>query len=181
MLQIIHIGSNHWAAISTIGCTEGTVKLYDSLYSSIGSETITIIASLFRFLTQSFTVKVMNVVRQVGSQDCGLYAISFITSLAHEEDPTIIKYEQQEMRDHLLKCFDKKELFPFPSKRRKVLSSVLKSETFNIYCSCRLTEKGDMICCDSCNEWFHQSCIHVDTSINIDNDWFCAKCSLTCT
>lgn len=178
VLQIIHIGSNHWAVISTIGCTEGTVKLYDSLYTSIGSETITIIASLFRFLTPSFTVKVMNVGRQVGFQDCGLYAISFVTSLAYEEDPTIIKYEQEEMRDHLLECFDKKELLPFPSKkRRKVLKSELKSETFKIFCSCRLPEKGQMICCDSCNEWFHQSCIETSIDNLDDDDWFCAKCS----
>uniref|UniRef100_A0A1X7VA30 Ubiquitin-like protease family profile domain-containing protein n=1 Tax=Amphimedon queenslandica TaxID=400682 RepID=A0A1X7VA30_AMPQE len=118
MLQIIHIGSNHWAIIFTIGSTEETVKLYDSLYTSIGSETITIIASLFRFPTPSFTVEVMNEGRQVGFQDCGLYAISFVTSLAYGEDPTIIKYEDQEMRNHLLECFEIKELSPFPSKKR---------------------------------------------------------------
>ena len=45
--------------------------------SSVGSETINTIAPLFRFQTPTFTIKVMNVARQVGSQDCALFAIDF--------------------------------------------------------------------------------------------------------
>ena len=102
------------------------------MYSSLSSGTIKTIASLFRFQSPRFTVKVKNVARQVGSQDCALYAIAVMTSLSYNEDPTIIKYLQEEMRDHLIKCFEKKELIPFPSKKRKVLKSEEKSETFNI-------------------------------------------------
>ena len=91
VLQIINISQNHWVLVSTMGCKEDTIKLYDSLCNStIGSETINIIASLFRFKTQSFTVKVMDIARQVGLQDCGLYAIAFMISLSHKEDPTVI-------------------------------------------------------------------------------------------
>lgn len=177
VLQIIN-SNNHWALISTMGCTNDTVKLYDSLYSSLSSGTIKTIASLFRFQSPTFTVKVMNVLnvaQQVGSQDFALYAIAFMTSLSYNEDPTIIKYLQEEMRDHLIKCFEKKELIPFPSKKRKVLKSEEQSETFNIYCTCWLPEDvDDMICCDKCDKWYHQSCI--EAVVDKDSYWFCRKC-----
>lgn len=63
ILQIINVNNNHWALISTFGCTDSTVKLYDSIS---GSEIINVIASVFRFQTQSFTVKVKNVAGLVG-------------------------------------------------------------------------------------------------------------------
>ena len=34
-VQIIHVGGNHWCALSTLGCNEGEVKVYDSLYPSV--------------------------------------------------------------------------------------------------------------------------------------------------
>lgn len=63
VLQIVNINNNHWSLITTLGCVNSTVKIYDSLSGSIGSGTINIIASLFRFQTTTLTVKVMNVAR----------------------------------------------------------------------------------------------------------------------
>ncbi len=37
----------------------------------------------------------MNVGKQAGSQDCGLYAIAFMTSLAHRHNPTSELYQQE--------------------------------------------------------------------------------------
>ena len=33
VLQILHVGGNHWVVASNIRCTTGEVNLYDSLHS----------------------------------------------------------------------------------------------------------------------------------------------------
>jgi len=33
-VQIIHVQPQHWAVISTKGCPDGTVELYDSVYNT---------------------------------------------------------------------------------------------------------------------------------------------------
>jgi hypothetical protein len=121
----------------------------------------------------------MNVARQVGSQDCAVFAIAFMTSLAYDEDATTVKFKQEKMRDHLISCFENNSLTPFPSTKRKVLNNENKTERIDIYCTCRLPSTGSMICCDSCHEWYHQSCIDPAVNIeqvDIEDDWFCANC-----
>jgi hypothetical protein len=177
-IQIINISGSHWAVLSTVGCSKSMVNLYDSLYSSISSDTIKIIAHLFQFESENFSVSMMNVHKQVGTQDCALFAIAYMTSIAYSQDPTTVTYDQDEMRSHILNCFEKKNLLPFPSKerRRKLSSNVLKTETFKIYCYCRLPDDGSkMVCCDKCEQWHHISCTDFDESNS--NAWFCKICT----
>lgn len=95
-------------------------KPLDELSGSIGFQTIDTVASLFRFDAPMFSINSMNVVRQTGTKDCALYAIAYLMSLAHGEEPATYTYKQEEMRDHLLACFERKEITSFPSKNRKV-------------------------------------------------------------
>ena len=63
------------------------MKYYDSMVTtSLSSKTIQIIANLLRFPSSTFLIKVMNVGKQVGTQDCALFSIGFLTSLAHDEE-----------------------------------------------------------------------------------------------
>lgn len=73
---------------------------------------------MLHFETTEFTVKVMHVARQHGTQDSALFAIAFMTSLAHGEEPTEKKYKQ-EMRAHLVTYFGKNEMSTFPALIRK--------------------------------------------------------------
>ena len=34
-IQILHTGNSHWVCVSSIGCPEGQINLYDSLYNNI--------------------------------------------------------------------------------------------------------------------------------------------------
>ena len=43
-VQIIHVKNNHWCVVSTVGCENEAVNVYDSLYSSVSSKTIHLIA-----------------------------------------------------------------------------------------------------------------------------------------
>ena len=57
-VQIIHVINNHCCVVSTVGCENGAVNVYNSLYSSVSSKTIHFIAS-------------MTYSSKVGSQDDG--------------------------------------------------------------------------------------------------------------
>lgn len=54
--------------------------------------------------------------------ECALYATAYMTSIANGEEPAVLSYDQEEMRDHLTSCFNNKEMTLFPSKWRKVKS-----------------------------------------------------------
>lgn len=36
-IQILHTGDKHWVCIASVGCGDGTVNLYDSLYHLMAS------------------------------------------------------------------------------------------------------------------------------------------------
>ena len=91
-LQVINTGRSHWVLISTINCLQGEVRLYNPLYTSLSSETKTIIAQLMCTEKPSVAVHIMNVSKQAGTQDCGLFAIAFMTSLAYGNNPTTEVY-----------------------------------------------------------------------------------------
>lgn len=81
----------------------------------------------------------MNVIKQTGHQDCGLFAIAYLTSVCHGEDPTEIIYLQNEMRAHLIKCFENCKLEPFPVQKKRRHEKILTKQELEIYCYCRLT------------------------------------------
>ena len=44
---------------------------------------------------------------QAGIKDCGIFAIAFVTSIVHGEDPCDVFYKQESIRKRLFDCFDK--------------------------------------------------------------------------
>ena len=56
---------------------------------------------------------------QKGSSDCGCFAIAFTISLMYGDDPAAEVYDQKEMRQHLIKCFEYNYFTLFPSKPKK--------------------------------------------------------------
>ena len=46
-IQIIHSRSCHWVTASTIGCTEGTVNIYDSMYNDIDNDSKDALENIF--------------------------------------------------------------------------------------------------------------------------------------
>ena len=51
---------------------------------------------------------------QRGSNDCGLFALAFATSLCAGENPVEINYIQHLLRKHLLDCITHQVISPFP-------------------------------------------------------------------
>ena len=45
-----------------------------------------------------------------------------------------------------------------------------------LYCECNMPEVyDDMIQCDECEEWFHLSCVGLQTP-PAESEWYCSKC-----
>ena len=60
-------------------------------------------------------LKVMKMQKQVGAQDCGLFAVAIATAILFGHD-TSVRFNQKIMRDHLAKCFQEKSLQQFPAE-----------------------------------------------------------------
>ena len=115
ILQIVHCRGNHWIVASTILSPPGVILVYDSLYDSIDSETAQIILNLFA--NNHLKLEMVNVQKQVGPNDCGLFSIANAVQLAKKSDPSKIKYIQRAMRPHLIKCFSQGRINSFPLQK----------------------------------------------------------------
>lgn len=133
---------------------------------------------------------VKNCQQQKNSYDCGVFAIAFATSLAFDQDPCDIVYDTKCMRNHLLLCFEKEELSPFPtlsvrpqrnSRDNRETRELAKS--IEVYCHCRRIEyslptkdqeKWAMVQCTLCKEWFHRMCEKVPK--RTAGKWLCKIC-----
>ena len=173
-LQIIHTRQSHWAALQVSG---SDVCLYDSAYSSTSTDALQVIAQLVRSKNRSIQIQVMNIAKQTGATDCALYAMAMITCLALDIDPVNIVLNQEELRPHLVKSFEKGAITAFPViKHRRPAKRVNKLELCVVYCYCRLPDNGEtMICCDKCEEWFHVQCI-TSVPTNALDGWLCNDC-----
>ncbi len=65
-------------------------------------------------------------------------------------------------------------------KRRIAFGGAVKLfQEEEIYCNCRMPDDkcSGMICCSSCGEWYHFSCVNItDVSEYHGIKWFCEKC-----
>jgi hypothetical protein len=104
-LQVFHCRQrHHWIAASSIGCPDNaTANIYNSVFTLLDSCTIDVIKNHF----PSHTIKVQPFQKQLRGKDCGLFSIAAITAIAHGEDPSQLKFIQEEMRKHLFTCLKK--------------------------------------------------------------------------
>ena len=95
----------------------GVVDVYDSIPAySRGSNTLQQqIAAILKTPDSSFAINYVDVQRQNGGSDCGLFAVMFAAALCNGKDPHTISVDQQGMRQHLHKCFEEGEISEFPA------------------------------------------------------------------
>ena len=122
-IQILFLEKEkHWSVISTINCEDGIIHYYDSVYNSISISTQNLIVSLIR-PNNDLTVQIKDVGKQHGGTDCGLYSLAYCIALAYDQNPCDYVLSQNEMRVHLLSCFQDRKMSLFPTVRRRRLSS----------------------------------------------------------
>ena len=192
-VQLINVAGNHWVCASNRLSPPGIVHVYDSQPScSINSSSLhRQIAAIMKTEDASFTVKHVDVQRQVGSSDCGLFAIVFATSLCSGLDPHTLKYDQSKMRSNFLSCVKSGCLLPFHTPgatRRLGRACFIHTKEVPVFCICRLPwskdstahiVRGTLVQCALCKGWYHQFCCKID-DIVIDTPkykYLCGKCT----
>ncbi len=60
----------------------------------------------------------MDIPKQSGSTDCGLYAIAISTAIAYGSDQQELIFIQSDMRAHLIDCIQKQSMKEFPEKQK---------------------------------------------------------------
>ena len=115
-------GGTHWLLASNLlNCNMDEVCIYDSSFSDIPFGQKCIIAGLLKpQIGQNVDIKLMNVVKQKNTYDCGVYAIAYATSLPFNIDPCTIEFAENKLRRHLIKCLERKEFSPFHSVPRHI-------------------------------------------------------------
>ena len=119
-VQIINIRNSHWCTVSNVGCGEGVVNVYDSLYPSVSKSTLKLIASLVFSPASKLVVRMMGVGKQCNGSDCGVLAIAFAYDICSGNDPCKVNYDSMLIRQHLASCLENCRLsrFPVASERR---------------------------------------------------------------
>jgi hypothetical protein len=116
-LQFHCVNRNHWVISSSFG---GRIKIYDSLPSGgdkLSEDLLNQLQNLYSPDGASVTVERVPVQRQLGSSDCGLFAIGFATVLLDFEPVSNLVFDQSKMRLHLINCLENQRITPFPIKR----------------------------------------------------------------
>ena len=113
-VQILCIQGNHWCTVSSVGCDDGVVNVYDSMYSSVSFTTIYVIASLLFTSTLKLKIRMMDVGRQTNGSNCGVLSIAFAYDICSGNNPCKAKYNHKSIRQHLLSCLEECRLSRFP-------------------------------------------------------------------
>ena len=184
-IQIIHDSSrNHWVTISNLDSSQPeNVLVFDSMFCHGSPSMKAQVACLLHTSKSEFTLSFVNVHKQTGCNDCGLFSIAYAVALCLGENPGTLVFDQSEMRNHLVSCIEQQcfSMFPIRGKRRKNLK-VKKTERVSVYCLCRMPDmphQPPMICCSKCSEWYHGDvCISPvpESAWEKNTRWSCPSC-----
>ena len=94
--------NSHWSVISSIGCEDGVVNYYDSMYPV--SPKLQLIASPVFSPASELEVKIMEVGQQSNGSDCGILSIAFAFDICGGKDPCSVKFNHKFIRHYLARC-----------------------------------------------------------------------------
>ena len=79
-MQVLHSGGSHWLAVSTIGSPPSTVKVCDSLYSELPTQTKEQICTLLASPEPVIDLIYVAMQKQQNGCDCGLFVLAYATA-----------------------------------------------------------------------------------------------------
>ena len=88
MVQVVHIGDNHLALFTTVGCLVGEVHWLYSLHLNPSSRAQKLIADVIQYSGDRILIIIKNVHMQQGFSDCGVFAAAFVTAICYGLDPS---------------------------------------------------------------------------------------------
>ena len=117
----VFLGSNHW--VCTSSQRAGVVHVMDSLslFFPLNQSTCLQISKIYSFSKSHLRIQTCSVQQQIGSHDCGLFAIATALEICCGNNPELATFDQQMMRSHLIDCFKKRRLSSFPKMNQESL------------------------------------------------------------
>ena len=116
-VHVLNIDGNPWITVSNIGCNINHVKVYDSLYRIIPKsgrqKFLASLAMLLNTHEQYIKIEWVDMNKQKGGHDCGLFAIASAVCLSNGGDPRKQAFDQSVTREHLALCVDCEEISSF--------------------------------------------------------------------
>ena len=125
-VQILHTGHSHWNVVSTIDRKHPEVDIFDSLYSSCSNHSKVQIANIISTKHPTIKLRYVDVKKQSGHCDCGIFAIAFATAIVYGRNPGQYIFKQSAMRDHLLQCIKNGKVTMFPIQKNRRTSYKVK-------------------------------------------------------
>ncbi|OCT81634.1 hypothetical protein XELAEV_18028457mg [Xenopus laevis] len=180
VIQIHHLG-NHWLVSQSNG---KWVTIYDSLRFTgfpeiLKTQILKLYAPLFVGENQILEVFFKCTQKQHGPNDCGLFAVANAVALAEGVELANIEFCQEEMRAHLIKCFESGHMAMFPHRPRRAKVLIKKIEMTK-FCRCHMYRpKQNMIECSKCKMWFHFLCVNMqkdDKCVTTNRKFYCDNC-----
>ena len=68
--------------------------MFDSRGGRLPKRSVKLVADLLQTKEEAITFEFVDVQKPVGGSDCGLFTITFITSISNCQDPTVLRYNQ---------------------------------------------------------------------------------------
>lgn len=145
-VQIVNVGE-HWLCLTSIGVPcPGAVRVFDSLYRKPNATAAEHGCRILLHTGDQVMFINEKVQRQMGSSDCGLYALAFATDLCHGIDPTSPRsYDQALMRQHYVECLEKAEWPPFhQALEGSFITTIRREHWFKFFAGadCLMTRKS---------------------------------------
>ena len=81
-IHCLNVAGMHWITIATVGCTHGTVRVYNSLNKKLTKSLKNTVADILHSSTKKIEVEYVNVQYQLGSDDCGLLLLPMLVKFA---------------------------------------------------------------------------------------------------
>ena len=156
MLQIMHSHTQHWVTVSTIGCANDTIRLFDSMYMDVDRYCVNNLIHLMAFKEQTgLTIEVAKFQRQRSKADCGLFAIAAAFSLVLGQNPSEVCYDRELMRAHLHNCLKTKTLTDFPKFAGQPNMKLGRKYKVYMCCACTQAILNNAQQCGVCRRWCH--------------------------
>lgn len=134
-IQIHNIGNYHWVTTALI---KGEVFLYDSLVGDRKELPHDEIFALYKKAANGnyLTVIQLLVQQQSNSSLCGLFSIAFAYHAVIGDDISTIVFDEDNMRSHLIACFEDSQLKPF----KKSAGNIKRCDTILLPAKCNNDE-----------------------------------------
>ena len=121
-VQITHTGAHHWVLLLSM---YSKIAIYDNLNLQPTDFLLNQIRQLFSCDNSMPNFEQIKCYEQVGSTDCGLFAIAYAADILNGNNIYDLIYDQTKMREHLIACFEQRKITTFPLHKKRNTEKVV--------------------------------------------------------